>query len=324
MKQPEIFDVNDPSLSAEDYAFDIENLELENLDNTLQNKSKKAKGLALFGFLFSLLWGLLTLAFSLWVYGLYDKAKLIHPWLGWLTLGLSALIILTLIFITIKELLGLIRLSSVKKIRLKAKQSLENGQRDEALKVMHEISHLYQAQPLLQQARQKLQKESEEQLDSHAILTLTEEYLLTPLDQDAQKIIQQAGRQVAVSTALSRIMILDVIIVFFSAWRMIRQLAELYGMRPSKLSLWRLLGQIFTHLIITGGMAAGEDLLGSILGHSMAAKLSSRLGEGVINGLLTCRVGLVALDYCRPMPYLENDKPKLKDIAQTFLPKFLK
>ncbi|MFV0432097.1 MAG: YcjF family protein [Alphaproteobacteria bacterium] len=324
MKQPEIFDVNDPSLSAEDYAFDIENLELENLDNTLQNKSKKAKGLALFGFLFSLLWGLLTLAFSLWVYGLYDKAKLIHPWLGWLTLGLSALIILTLIFITIKELLGLIRLSSVKKIRLKAKQSLENGQRDKALKVMHEISHLYQAQPLLQQARQKLQKESEEQLDSHAILTLTEEYLLTPLDQDAQKIIQQAGRQVAVSTALSRIMILDVIIVFFSAWRMIRQLAELYGMRPSKLSLWRLLGQIFTHLIITGGMAAGEDLLGSILGHSMAAKLSSRLGEGVINGLLTCRVGLVALDYCRPMPYLENDKPKLKDIAQTFLPKFLK
>jgi putative membrane protein len=34
--------------------------------------------------------------------------------------------------------------------------------------------------------------------------------------------------------------------------------------------------------------------------HSIAAKLSARLGEGVLNGLLTARVGLSAMAVCRP------------------------
>lgn len=324
MNNPEIFDINDPNLQDDDYIFGTEKFTQENLSESLQETAKKSRGFALFGVFLSLLSGILGIAFSLWIYGLYGRAKELNPWLGWVTLGLSVLAIVILLLLTFKELYGFLQLRSVKKIRQKSADALANNRRDTALSALHQISHLYNHNPNLHQAQKQLMAEANQQLDAHAILTLTEEYLLTPLDKEAKKIIQQSGQQVAVSTALSRIMILDVVIVFYSCWRMIRRLAELYGLRPSNLSLWRLLGQIFTHLIISGGMAAGEDVLGSIFGQGMAAKLSTRLGEGVVNGLLTCRVGLVALDHCRPMPYLENEKPKLKDIAQTFLPKILK
>ena len=50
-------------------------------------------------------------------------------------------------------------------------------------------------------------------------------------------------------------------------------------------------------------MAAGDSLLQQVVGHGIAAKVSARLGEGVLNGLLTARIGLSAMAVCRPMPY---------------------
>ena len=49
-------------------------------------------------------------------------------------------------------------------------------------------------------------------------------------------------------------------------------------------------------------MAAGDSLIQQVLGHGIAAKLSARLGEGVLNGLLTARLGLAAIEVARPLP----------------------
>jgi uncharacterized membrane protein YcjF (UPF0283 family) len=38
-------------------------------------------------------------------------------------------------------------------------------------------------------------------------------------------------------------------------------------------------------------MAASDSVLQQILGHGLTAKLSQRLGEGFLNGLLTARLG---------------------------------
>jgi putative membrane protein len=47
-------------------------------------------------------------------------------------------------------------------------------------------------------------------------------------------------------------------------------------------------------------MAAGDSIVQQILGHGVAARLSARLGEGVVNGMLTARVGIAAIEVCRP------------------------
>jgi putative membrane protein len=45
------------------------------------------------------------------------------------------------------------------------------------------------------------------------------------------------------------------------------------------------------------------------------SRLSARLGEGVLNGLLTARVGLSAMAVCRPMPFGAQKAPGLAEVA---------
>ena len=71
-----------------------------------------------------------------------------------------------------------------------------------------------------------------------------------------------------------------------------------------------------SHLAITGGMAAGESMIQQILGHGIAARITARLGEGVINGILTARVGIAAIDVCRPLPFVQAKPPRLSDIVR--------
>ena len=104
---------------------------------------------------------------------------------------------------------------------------------------------------------------------------------------------------------------LDIGFVLFESVRLIRLMAELYGARPGTIGLIKLTRDVLGHLAVTGTIAIGDDVIGQVVGHGLAAKLSTRLGEGVVNGLLTARIGLAAMDLCRPMPFIAARRPKI-------------
>ena len=49
------------------------------------------------------------------------------------------------------------------------------------------------------------------------------------------------------------------------------------------------------------------------------AKVSRRFGEGVVNGALTARVGVAAMEVCRPLPYLRETKPSVSSLVKRAL-----
>jgi putative membrane protein len=103
--------------------------------------------------------------------------------------------------------------------------------------------------------------------------------------------------------------------VLLNAVLLVRRLADLYGGRPGLIGLIRLFRHVVAHLALTGGMAASDSLIQQVLGHGIAAKLSARLGEGVLNGLLTARLGLAAIEVARPLPFSALPRPLLADLA---------
>jgi hypothetical protein len=62
------------------------------------------------------------------------------------------------------------------------------------------------------------------------------------------------------------------------------------------------------HIAITNGHGGRRQPASATVGQGLASRISAHTGEGVLNGLLTARVGLSALAVCRPMPF-SVDKP---------------
>ena len=101
--------------------------------------------------------------------------------------------------------------------------------------------------------------------------------------------------------------------------RMIRRIAEIYGGRAGTLGSWRLTRTVLTHLAATGALAIGDDLIGTIAGGGVLSKLSRRFGEGIINGALTARVGVAAMEVCRPLPFRALKRPSVTGLVKRAL-----
>jgi putative membrane protein len=55
------------------------------------------------------------------------------------------------------------------------------------------------------------------------------------------------------------------------------------------------------------------------MSQDIAARLSTRAAQGIGAGLLTARLGIKAMELCRPLPWLEQDKPRLGDFRRELL-----
>ncbi len=100
---------------------------------------------------------------------------------------------------------------------------------------------------------------------------------------------------------------------------MIRRIAEIYGGRSGTLGAWRLTRAVLTHLVATGAVAVGDDLIHSVAGGSLLSQVSRRFGEGIVNGALTARVGVAALEVCRPLPFVGTRRPSVSRIVRRSL-----
>ena len=253
---------------------------------------------------FTLLW--LGVAVSDFVTALFAR----HDWLGWVGAGLLALLGLFLVILCLRELAALSRLGRIERLRTAAEAAVETGASGPAEEVLQGLRKLYRGRPDLDWARESLARGLGDTPDPSGRMELAERVMMAPLDRQAEQSVQKAARNVAAATALIPLALVDVLAALTCNLRMIREIAEIYGGRAGWLGSWRLMKAVAAHLVATGAVAVADDLLGPLVGGGVLGKLSRRFGEGAVNGALTARVGVAAMEICRPMPFSSLERPK--------------
>ncbi len=271
------------------------------------------------GILLSALGGLVLMALGLALENLIADLYRVAPWLGWFAFGLAVLAVVAFLAVVGRELAGIWREEKIERMREAAIDALAVKDHRAAKRIVGEVSSLYAARASAASSRARLQGLSDEIIDAEDRLAIAEGELLAPLDAQAKRAIAAAAKQVSLVTAVSPRAIVDVAFVIFAAVRLLRTLARIYGGRPGLFGFLRLARAAFNHLAVTGGVAVGDSLMQQVLGLGIAARISAKLGEGVLNGLMTARFGLAALAVCRPLPFIREETPKIGDVAGELL-----
>ena len=266
------------------------------------------------GLFWAALGSLVALAASIAAYDFVTGLLARFPALGWAALFLIVLLALIVLGQLVRELFAFRKLARIDGFRADAAAALAAADPAAALALSRRLGRFYAGRAELRWNAGRLEAAREGLLDADAVLALTERELFAPLDLAARREIEAASRTVAGATALIPLAFVDVLAALSQNVRMVRRIAEVYGAHAGFFGSWRLLRMVAAHLLATGAVAVGDDLIGSVAGGHVLARVSRRFGEGIVNGALTARVGIAAMDVCRPLPFAALPRPKVSNV----------
>ncbi len=151
------------------------------------------------------------------------------------------------------------------------------------------------------------------------VLTLFSQQVLRPIDERAYAVVAERAADTAIFTAVSPLAFLDALV---SLWRnalLVRQIGTLYGARPGFAGMARLLRHTLENLAVAGTASLVSEAAAETVGGNLSAIVSAQVGQGIANGLMTARVGLIAMRLCRPINFTEEEKPRFARIRQEIL-----
>ncbi len=230
---------------------------------------------------------------------------------GWSLLGLAALAAFVL---AMRELVGLMRLGRLAHLRTAAEAALRARDATTERQLVKRMRRIIGGRTNLAWAAARFAEHEQDVRDPGDLFALADRELMAPLDTEARRLILTSAKRVSLVTAMSPVAFLAVAFVLLENLRLLRGLATVYGGRPGFVGSLRLARMVFVHILATGGVALTDDLIGQFIGQDLARRLSRRLGEGLFNGALTARIGVAALDICRPLPFVEAKPVRIRDI----------
>ena len=243
-----------------------------------------------------------------------------NPYLGWIGLGVLGAFLVAVLALVLREMLALRRLRVLDGLKRDAARAAADNDRRLAGSVAGRLDAIYAHRADLAAARREVSGHLPDLFDGHEVIALAERGLMAPLDRRARALTAASARRVALVTAVSPRALIDIAFVIYESVRLAGAIAALYGARPGFFGFWRLAGAVLAHLAVTGGLVLTDGVVEQLVGQGLAAKLSARLGEGVVNGLMTVRVGIAAMRVVRPLPFETLPQPMVRD----FIPELVK
>lgn len=145
-------------------------------------------------------------------------------------------------------------------------------------------------------------------------------HLVQPaLDAQARREISRSAAESAMMIAVSPLALVDMAFIAWRNLRLINRIATLYGIELGYYSRLRLFKLVLLNIAFAGASELVREVGMDWMSQDLAARLSARAAQGIGAGLLTARLGIKAMELCRPLPWIDNDKPKLGDFRRELI-----
>ncbi len=325
-RKPRVFDADDPEIvsskSAEDDENVVHGLETEKEIASLKEENGKRKRgwISWGGLLISATVGLGLIATGVWFTRFVSVALAREDWVGWISKGLVGVVLLALVVLLVKELIGMLKLERLRALRKQADAAVVSKDIKQEKQVVRKLRTRLSGQRDMRWDLAKFREEERHMRAPGELIALADRVLLARADKKAKLAIYQSARRVGVVTTVVPIALIVVMFVLFENLRMVRRLAEAYGGRPGFFGGVRLFAWIISHIAATGVIALTDDLFGQFFGQDVLRRVSRKLGEGAFNGAMTARLGVAALDICRPLPFVVVKPPRARHIFYQAFP----
>ncbi|WP_413491589.1 YcjF family protein [Morganella psychrotolerans] len=151
------------------------------------------------------------------------------------------------------------------------------------------------------------------------VVTLYSQIVQPVLDEQARRAISRFAAESALMIAVSPLALVDMAFIAWRNIRLINRVAAIYGIELGYYSRLRLFKLVLLNIAFAGASELIREVGMDWLSQDITARLSARAAQGMGAGLLTARLGIKAMELCRPLPWIENDKPKLMDFRKQLL-----
>jgi putative membrane protein len=141
------------------------------------------------------------------------------------------------------------------------------------------------------------------------------------LDAQARREISHSAAESALMIAVSPLALVDMAFIAWRNLRLVNRIAVLYGIELGYYSRIRLFRLVLLNMAFAGASELVREVGMDWMSQDLAARLSARAAQGIGAGLLTARLGIKTMELCRPLPWLEGDKPKLGDFRKELIGK---
>jgi len=213
-----------------------------------------------------------------------------------------------------REAISLARLARVEHLRRDGERLMTSEVHGQAGALLERIERLYRDRDDSSAVLGRFHAQASDALNDGEQLRLFATTVLEPLDQRAYQLVRRGARDIGALTALSPLGLLDSALVLSRTLAMLRAIARLYGVRPGAASSARLLRQTLLNVLAADVGELLSDAAVEATGATLLGALSAKAGQGVMNGLLAARLGLAAMQLCRPLPFTRGQLPSLSQL----------
>ena len=139
--------------------------------------------------------------------------------------------------------------------------------------------------------------------------------VMQPLDRRAEAHVRTAVLRAFAVTAISPTALTDAAFFLACGVRMVREVARSYGHRPTATATAHLLRRLLFEAGKLGAIDIASSTLVDTLSGAAAERLAANTAESLYASYRMARLGIIVMDLCRPIPFREDDVPKLTSLV---------